>query len=94
MRTMPAGFRSIAADALVQPPFTLPFRRGDMTLHVGWAILPPSPAFADLPEFNLVCHAPRMRGIQYSTNMPSASFHFAYDMLTGSPACAGDDRVG
>ena len=46
MRVMPSRFRGVAADALVQPPFTLSFRRGDMVLHVGWAILPPSPAFA------------------------------------------------
>jgi hypothetical protein len=45
-REMPPGLRGIASDALVQPPFTLPFRRGDMVLNVGWAILPPSPAFA------------------------------------------------
>ena len=45
-REMPPGFRRIASDALVQPPFTLPFRRGDMVLNVGWAILPPSPTFA------------------------------------------------
>jgi hypothetical protein len=48
MRVIPPRFRGIGADALVQPPFTLPFRRGDMTLHVGWAIVPPSPAFAQL----------------------------------------------
>lgn len=47
-RAIPAPLRGIAADALVQPPLTLPFRRGDMVLHVGWAILPPSPAFAHL----------------------------------------------
>jgi hypothetical protein len=46
LRAMPPPFRGIAADALVQPPFTLPFLRGDMVLHVGWAILPPSPSFA------------------------------------------------
>ena len=46
MRVMPPRLRTIAGEALVQPPFTLPFRRGDMVLHVGWAILPPSPAFA------------------------------------------------
>jgi hypothetical protein len=45
-REMPPGFRGIASDALVQPPFTLPFRSGDMVLNIGWAILPPSPAFA------------------------------------------------
>ena len=39
---------AIAGDAQVQPPFTLPFRRGDGTLTVGWAILRPQPAFAQL----------------------------------------------
>jgi Dolichyl-phosphate-mannose-protein mannosyltransferase len=43
---MPVGLRGIAGDAQVQPPFTLPFRRGDGTLTVGWAILRPQPAFA------------------------------------------------
>jgi hypothetical protein len=38
--------RGIAGDAQVQPPFTLPFRRGDHVLTVGWAILRPLPAFA------------------------------------------------
>ncbi|HEY6994578.1 MAG TPA: glycosyltransferase family 39 protein [Xanthobacteraceae bacterium] len=43
---MPVRLRSIAGDAQVQPPFTLPFRRGDHVLTVGWAILRPQPAFA------------------------------------------------
>ena len=43
---MPIGLRGIAGDAQVQPPFTLPFRRGDGVLTVGWAILRPQPAFA------------------------------------------------
>jgi 4-amino-4-deoxy-L-arabinose transferase-like glycosyltransferase len=43
---MPVGLRGIAGDAEVQPPFALPFRRGDGTLIVGWAILRPRPAFA------------------------------------------------
>jgi hypothetical protein len=43
---MPVGLRMIAGDAQVQPPFTLPFRRGDHVLTVGWAILRPQPAFA------------------------------------------------
>ncbi len=44
---MPVALRSIAGDAQVQPPFTLPFRRGDAVLNVGWAILRPQPAFAE-----------------------------------------------
>jgi hypothetical protein len=45
-RVMPMRLRNIAGDAQVQPPFTLPFRRGDHVLTVGWAILRPQPAFA------------------------------------------------
>ena len=43
---MPIAYRSIAGDAQVQPPFKLPFRRGDAVLNVGWAILRPQAAFA------------------------------------------------
>ena len=43
---IPIGLRSIAADAQVQQPFALPFRRGERILTVGWAILRPQPAFA------------------------------------------------
>jgi 4-amino-4-deoxy-L-arabinose transferase-like glycosyltransferase len=41
---MPAPLRRIAGNAQVQPLLKIPFRRGDMVLSVGWAILPPSPA--------------------------------------------------
>jgi hypothetical protein len=43
---MPPQFRTIAADAAVQPPFLLHFRRGDASLNVGWAILLPRPSYA------------------------------------------------
>jgi hypothetical protein len=43
---MPLALRTIAGDAQIQPPFTLPFRHGDRVLSVGWAILRPQPAFA------------------------------------------------
>ena len=46
LHAVPVEFRTIAADAAVQPPFDLPDRRGDLTTHVGWAILPPTPSFA------------------------------------------------
>ena len=46
---MPVGLRGVAGDAQVQPPFTLPFRRGDGAVTVGWAILRPQPAFAMRP---------------------------------------------
>ena len=40
---MPAPLRRIAGNAQEQPLLKIPFRRGDMVLSVGWAILPPSP---------------------------------------------------
>lgn len=43
---LPVEYRAIAADAQVQPPFTLPFRRGGQVLNVGWAILLPHPSYA------------------------------------------------
>ena len=49
LTVVPAGLRDVAADAAVQPPFLLPFRRGDSSLYVGWAILQPRPAFAVTP---------------------------------------------
>jgi hypothetical protein len=45
---MPVALRRLAGDAQVQPPFELPYRRGDHVLTVGWAILRPQPAFAGL----------------------------------------------
>jgi 4-amino-4-deoxy-L-arabinose transferase-like glycosyltransferase len=46
---MPIALRTLAGDAQVQPPFTLPYRRGDGAVTVGWAILRPQPAFAWIP---------------------------------------------
>jgi hypothetical protein len=43
---IPLRLRGVGGDAQVQPPFAIPFRRGDHVLTVGWAILRPSPAFA------------------------------------------------
>ena len=43
---IPVPLRMIAADAKVQPPFTLKDRRGDNTTQVGWAILQKQPAYA------------------------------------------------
>ena len=43
---MPIDLRAVAGEAQIQPPFTLPFRRTDRVLVVGWAILRPQPAFA------------------------------------------------
>lgn len=47
-RTLPVGFRGVASDAEIQPPFSLPYRRGTGEVHVGWAVLRPSPAVARL----------------------------------------------
>jgi hypothetical protein len=46
LKTLPVEYRNIAADAQVQPPFTLPFLRGDQVLNVGWAILLPQRSYA------------------------------------------------
>jgi hypothetical protein len=43
---IPVELRGLAGDAQVQPPFTLPYRRGDGQIIVGWAILRPQPTFA------------------------------------------------
>jgi 4-amino-4-deoxy-L-arabinose transferase-like glycosyltransferase len=40
---LPPQFAAIAGSAEVGTPFTLPPRRGDTILHVGWAILMPKP---------------------------------------------------
>jgi hypothetical protein len=45
-KLMPVQFRTIAADAAIQPPFDLHDRRGDLSMTVGWAILLPKPSFA------------------------------------------------
>jgi hypothetical protein len=47
LNVIPPALRTVAADATVQPPFTLPFRRGDQVLDVGWAILLPKPSYAN-----------------------------------------------
>jgi Dolichyl-phosphate-mannose-protein mannosyltransferase len=46
LSVVPPQLRTVAADAAVQPPFPLRYRRGDSSLYVGWAILHPKPAFA------------------------------------------------
>jgi hypothetical protein len=38
---LPAKFQAVADGATVQPPFTLPYRRGPGSVAVGWAILEP-----------------------------------------------------
>ncbi|MBI2713429.1 MAG: glycosyltransferase family 39 protein [Rhizobiales bacterium] len=43
---MPVAFRAIAADAAVQPPFSLPYRHGPGAVQIGWALLLSRPAVA------------------------------------------------
>jgi 4-amino-4-deoxy-L-arabinose transferase-like glycosyltransferase len=43
---IPIAMRGLAGEAQVQPPFDLPFRRGERILSVNWAILRPQPTFA------------------------------------------------
>ena len=38
---LPASFATVAPGAEVGAPFALPFRSGEMALHVGWAVLRP-----------------------------------------------------
>jgi hypothetical protein len=40
-RQVPPAFAAIAPGAELGAPFDLPMRRGDGTVHVGWAILKP-----------------------------------------------------
>jgi len=46
---LPVNFRAVAADAEIQQPFTLPYRRGTGAVTVGWALLRPRPAVALMP---------------------------------------------
>ncbi len=46
LHAVPVELRTIAADAAVQPPFLLHYRRGTSSLYVGWAILLPRPSYA------------------------------------------------
>jgi hypothetical protein len=47
LQALPVEYRTVAADATVQQPFLLPYRRGDQVLYVGWAILLPKPSYAN-----------------------------------------------
>ena len=46
-RVVPRAYRSVAEDAEVQPPFTLPVRLGNRTVQVCWAVLRPRPVVAE-----------------------------------------------
>lgn len=41
-RVMPDMLKSVGAGAEIQPPFSLPFHRGEREIQVGWAILRPA----------------------------------------------------
>jgi hypothetical protein len=41
-RVLPQAFAAVAPGVKPGEPFELPYHRGDGTVHVGWAILPPS----------------------------------------------------
>jgi hypothetical protein len=41
LNALPESFAAVAPRAEVGAPFGLPFRRGEMVLHVGWAVLRP-----------------------------------------------------
>ena len=43
---LPLEYRSIADDAEVQPPITLPMRAGLGSVRFGWAVLRPQPVVA------------------------------------------------
>jgi len=45
---IPIEYRNIAGEASVQPSFLLKDRRGDSSVNVGWAILLPQPAYAQI----------------------------------------------
>ncbi len=48
-RVVPRAYRAVAADAEVQPPFSLRPHVGGPVVQVGWAVLRPRPAFAAVP---------------------------------------------
>jgi hypothetical protein len=41
---VPERYAAVAGNAVVQPPFTVPMRRGNGEVSVGWAIIPPAAA--------------------------------------------------
>jgi 4-amino-4-deoxy-L-arabinose transferase-like glycosyltransferase len=49
-RALPVAFRTVALEAEIQEPFTLPYRNGIGEVHVGWAVLRPRPAVAILRD--------------------------------------------
>lgn len=45
---LPVQFRTVGADAEIQEPLVLPYRRGTGAVRVGWAVLRPTPAMAGI----------------------------------------------
>jgi len=41
LHTLPAAYAAVARNATVQPPLTIPMRRGNGEVTVGWGIIPP-----------------------------------------------------
>jgi hypothetical protein len=41
LHTLPAAYAAVARNAAVQPPLTLPMRRGNGEVTIGWGIIPP-----------------------------------------------------
>ena len=44
LNVVPERYAAVAGKAVVQPPFSAPFRRGNGEVTVGWAIIPPAGA--------------------------------------------------
>jgi hypothetical protein len=42
LNTVPPAFARAARNAAAQPPLTLPMRRGNGEVRIGWAIIPPT----------------------------------------------------
>jgi hypothetical protein len=40
-RVLPETYAAVAGNVVVQPPLTIPMRRGNGYVTVGWAIIPP-----------------------------------------------------
>jgi 4-amino-4-deoxy-L-arabinose transferase-like glycosyltransferase len=72
---IPVALRNIAADAQVQEPFTIPYRRGDHEVSVGWAILRPQPVHADSLSIVMAGLVPAIHALaeKSKTWMPATS---------------------
>jgi hypothetical protein len=41
LHTLPAAYAAVARNAAIQPPLTIPMRRGNGEVTIGWGIIPP-----------------------------------------------------